>query len=59
MDLKISDHGPKLMINKECENDSDVLHKKEASWLSKGGMWVLEGALATHEVRGQSATTLK
>lgn len=51
--------GPKLMINKERENDSDVLHKKEASWLSKGGVWVLEGALEAHEVRWQSATTLK
>lgn len=35
--------GPKLMINKERENDSDVLHKKEASWLSKERTWVLEG----------------
>lgn len=51
--------GPKLMINKERENDSDVLHKTEASWLSKEGAWVLEGALAAHEVRWQSATTLK
>lgn len=51
--------GPKLMINKERENDSDVLHKKKASWLSKGGVWVLEGALEAHEVRWQSATTLK
>lgn len=49
--------GPKLMINKERENDSDVLHKKEASWLSKGGcgFWRLhwqhtrlEGSLPPH-----------